>query len=263
MNPIQLAAANPGPMTGEGNWTYLIGSTAPILIDAGVGKPSHLAAIAEAAPNGLSRVIVTHAHPDHVSGAPEMARRWPSASFEKYPWPDRDPALPWRWLADGDLIRTDEGVLQAVHTPGHAPDHLVLWHQESRTLFTGDMLVLGNSVVILASHGGDLAAYLASLQRMRDLNPARAYPAHGPVIDDPIGLIDRYLAHRAKREEQVLDALAQQRDTVEAIAADIYTGLIDALVPMARDGVLAHLQKLAREGRVVQVDERWRLAGPR
>ena len=85
----------------------------------------------------------------------------------------------------------------------------------------GDMLVLGNSVVILASHGGDLAAYLASLQRMRDLNPARAYPAHGPVIDDPIGLIDRYLAHRAKREEQVLDALAQQRDTVEAIAADI------------------------------------------
>lgn len=259
MTPLMLAAANPGPMTGEGNWTYLIGDRSPVLIDAGVGNPLHLEALADAAPRGPARVVVTHAHSDHMAGAPEIAKRWPSAVFQKYPWAGRDAELPWQPLADGDVVATDEGDLHVAHTPGHAPDHLVLWHPESRALFAGDMLVQGNTVVILASHGGDLAAYLTSLARMRDLNPQRAYPAHGPVIDDPIGLIDRYVAHRAQREARVLDALAHDRDTVEAITTGIYTGLKDALIPMARESVLAHLQKLAHEGRVVQSEQRWRL----
>jgi glyoxylase-like metal-dependent hydrolase (beta-lactamase superfamily II) len=112
------------------------------------------------------------------------------------------------------------------------------------------MLVQGSTVVIPASHGGSLTEYLGSLERMLQLNPARALPAHGPVIDDPAALIHKYVGHRAEREAQVLDALAAGESTVESVAAKIYPSLIDALVPMARESVLAHLQKLESERRV-------------
>ena len=244
-------------MTGDGNWTYLIGAGLPLLIDAGVGNRSHLDAIAKAAPKGLAHLLVTHAHSDHISGAPAVHERWPSAKLSKHPWPIRDRELAWRPLNDGDVVATDEGDLHVMLTPGHAPDHLTLWHPESRTLFVGDMMQQGNTVVIPASHGGSLADYLRSLQRMAALQPARALPAHGPVIDDPLALIQRYVDHRAQREAQVLDALAAGRSTVDAIAALIYPSLQEALVPMARESVLAHLQKLQAESRVAVADSRW------
>lgn len=257
MNPQFLHAANPGPMTGAGNWTYLIGAERPVLIDAGVGNASHLDAIARAAPKGLAHVIVTHAHSDHVSGAPAVQERWPAALFSKHPWPIRDPKLPWQRLDDGDVVATDDGDLRVMLTPGHAPDHLTFWHAETRTLFVGDMLVQGSTVVIPASHGGSLAEYLRSLERMVRLNPARALPAHGPVIEDPLALIQHYVEHRAQREGQVLAALAANLSTVEAITTMIYPSLQDALVPMARESVLAHLMKLQTENRVGNEGTHW------
>jgi glyoxylase-like metal-dependent hydrolase (beta-lactamase superfamily II) len=259
MKPVRLHAANPGPMTGDGNWTYLIGDRQPVLIDAGVGHPSHLDAIAAAAPRGLSQVIVTHAHSDHITGAPAIHARWPAARFAKHPWPVRDPELPWSRLDEGAVVTTDDGDLIVLHTPGHSPDHLTLWHADSRTLLVGDMLVQGSTVVIPASHGGDLAAYLQSLDRMLRLNPARALPAHGPVIEDPHALIHYYIKHRAEREEQVLAALSADRATVESITATIYPALADALVPMARESVLAHLHKLEHERRVMRDNNHWML----
>ena len=95
---------------------------------------------------------------------------------------------------------------------------------------------------------------------MLQLNPARALPAHGPVIDDPAALIHKYVGHRAEREAQVLDALAAGESTVESVAAKIYPSLIDALVPMARESVLAHLQKLESERRVSRDGDRWLIA---
>ena len=267
MNPKCLHAANPGPMTGDGNWTYLIGDRHPVLIDAGVGHASHLEAIAAAAPRGPGQVLVTHAHSDHVSGAPAIHARWPAAQFKKFPWPSRtgyrEPGTPdadvsWTWLEDGSIVDTDEGPLSVLHTPGHSPDHVTFWHAGSRTLLVGDMLVQGSTVVIPASHGGSLAEYLRSLERMRQLNPARALPAHGPAIDDPAALIHKYVEHRAQREEQVLGALGDVVSTVEAITAAIYPSLTEALVPMARESVLAHLQKLEGEGRVSRDGERWK-----
>jgi glyoxylase-like metal-dependent hydrolase (beta-lactamase superfamily II) len=268
MTPKFVHAANPGPMTGEGNWTYLIGNRHPVLIDAGVGEAAHLDAIAAAAPNGPSLVVVTHAHSDHVAGAPAIHARWPAARFQKYPWPSRtgnrepgtrEPDVGWSWLEDGAIVDTDEGPLTVLHTPGHAPDHLTLWHPDSRTLFVGDMMVQGSTVVIPASHGGSLAEYLRSLDRMLRLNPARALPAHGPVIDDPAAVIHRYVEHRKQREQQVIDALADGGSTVDAITTGIYPGLQDALVPMARESVLAHLQKLEDEGLVIRDADHWLL----
>lgn len=256
MKPAFIHAANPGPMTGEGNWTYLVGAQSPVLIDAGVGHASHLDAIAAAAPPGPSRVIVTHGHSDHVSGASAIHRRWPAAVLMKYPWPARDPDVPWSFLADGAIVPTDQGDLTVLHTPGHSPDHLSLWHADSRTLFVGDMLVQGSTVVIPASHGGSLVEYLRSLDRLRRLDPARALPAHGPVIENPQALIDQYVEHRRHREAQVLDAVTD-RTTVEAIVARIYPSLSAALAPMARESVLAHLQKLESSGRVLRDGDHW------
>lgn len=257
MKPVFVHAANPGPMTGEGNWTYLIGAEAPVLIDAGVGHASHLDAVAAAAPRGPSHVVVTHAHSDHVTGVPALRQRWPEAIFSKHPWPVRDPQLPWQRLDDGSIVRTDEGDLTVLHTPGHAPDHLTLWHADSRTLFVGDMLVQGSTVVIPASHGGSLTEYLKSLERMRQLKPARALAAHGPVIEDPAALIHYYFEHRAQREQQVLEALAGGSATVESIASQIYPRLAVELLPMAHESVLAHLIKLETEQRASRDGSRW------
>lgn len=258
MKPTLLHAANPGPYTGDGNWTYLIPGDRPVLIDAGVGHDAHLDAIGAAAPGGPADVIVTHAHSDHASGAPAIQSRWPSARVSKMPWPDRDAEMPWRPLADGDTVMTGAGPLEVLHTPGHSPDHLALWHAESRTVFVGDLLQLGTTVFIPASAGGSLADYLRSLDHLRQLAPVRAWPAHGPVIEDPIALIDYYVEHRRQREEQVLAALAEGLDTVEAITTRIYVALEPALLPMARESVLAHLMKLEDEGEARGVGPVWR-----
>jgi glyoxylase-like metal-dependent hydrolase (beta-lactamase superfamily II) len=259
MKPIVLHAANPGPMTGDGNWTYLIGGAQPVLIDAGVGHASHLDAIAAAAPNGPSRVVVTHAHSDHITGAPAIHQRWPDAILLKHPWRERDPQLPWTRLDDGAVVRTDQGDLVVLHTPGHAPDHLTLWHADSRTLFVGDMLVQGSTVVIPASQGGSLADYLHSLERMLRLNPARALPAHGPAIDDPAALIHHYVAHRAQREQQVLTLLSSGAATLDSITTRIYPSIANDLRAMARESVLAHLQKLQAERHVAHDRDHWTL----
>ncbi len=260
MRVLSIHAANPGPFTGAGNWTYLIPGSTAVLIDAGEGRDEHVAALAAAVVVGPARVVVSHAHPDHASGAPVLASRWPAAGFAKWPWEGTDDrSIDWQALADGDLVDTGEGPLKVVHTPGHAPDHVVLWHESSRTLFGADLMQIGNSVVIPADHGGDLAAYLRSLKRVQALNPARVLPAHGPVIEDPLTLIDQYLKHRYQREVQVLTALEARLDTVERITERIYTGLTPTLGPLARQSVLAHLIKLEQEGLARRDGVRWTL----
>lgn len=254
-----IHAANPGPYTGAGNWTYLLPGTHPVLIDAGVGYQQHLDRLAEAAPDGPAEVLVTHAHSDHASGAPAIRARWSRTKFAKMPWPEKDARFDvvWRPLADGDLIATGEGTLEAIHTPGHSPDHLAFWHADSRTLLVGDLLIAGNTVFIPASSGGNLAAYLDSLRRLASLQPAIALPAHGPAIDDPMAVIDRYLEHRRQREDQVLSALESGADSVDAITRQIYATHATAVIPMARESVLAHLHKLLHEGRVLRDNDRW------
>jgi glyoxylase-like metal-dependent hydrolase (beta-lactamase superfamily II) len=259
MNVTPIHAANPGPYTGGGNWTYLVPGATPVLIDAGVGNQAHLDALGAEVPAGPAEVVVTHAHSDHASGAVVIGARWPHTVFAKYPWPDRDARydVTWRALSDGERVATGEGELELMHTPGHSPDHLALWHAESRTLFVGDLLISGNTVFIPASSGGDLSAYLDSLHRLAALAPLRALPAHGPAIDDPMSLIAHYLEHRRQREEQVVSALESGDATVEAITERIYAGHSSAVKPMARESVLAHLRKLLDEGQVRLDGDRW------
>lgn len=260
MKPIPVHAANPGPMTGTGNWTWLIPGRVPTLIDAGTGESAHLQALDVALQGAmLTQVLITHAHTDHAAGAPAIASRMPQARFRKMLWPERDAkwAVPYESLADRQEIDVGDTRLIAVHTPGHAPDHLSFWHEETRTLFCGDLAVKGTTVWIPANLQGDLAAYLASLERVLALDPERLLPAHGPVIDDPEHVLRGYIEHRLEREQQILEALGRGESTPDAIVARVYRGLKADLIPMAREGVIAHLVKLEREGRARRDGDQW------
>jgi glyoxylase-like metal-dependent hydrolase (beta-lactamase superfamily II) len=253
-------------MTGRGNNTYLLpgDSGHAVLVDAGVGHPEHLDAIDAALRSSgtvLSTAVVTHGHSDHMSGAPDLAARHPHVVFRKYIMPNSDAGspLPWVALREGDEVQLGSEHLVALHTPGHAPDHIALWHEPSRSAFVGDLVILGRSVMIDTGGGGDLAQYLASLERLQTLGASRLYPAHGAIIHDPRTLLAGYLDHRRLREAQVLDALAAGYDTVEAIADSIYDdAVIPALMPAARENVRAHLQKLKTEGRAADLNGHWK-----
>ena len=265
MEPIAVHAFNPGPMTGAGNWTWLVRGRVPTLIDAGTGDARHLDAVEAAlGAAALAQVLVTHAHVDHASGAPALAARFHGARFFKMPWAERDARWPvaWQSIGDGQVVEAGDHLLRAVHTPGHAPDHLCFWHDQSRTLFSGDLAVKGSTVYIPPNLSGDLADYLASLERVRALRPARLLPAHGEVIGDPDTVLRQYLEHRREREEQVLSALREGETTPEQIVARIYLGLDDRLFRVARETVLAHLLKLEREGRAVQRGNSWHIMEP-
>lgn len=256
-------ARNPDPYTGAGNNTYLIGGPEAVLIDAGSGDPRHLDELAAALARheaSLSAVAVTHSHADHASGAGAIAARWPGVRFFKMPWPGRDDRyrVTWRHLADRDELTVGGDVVEAIHTPGHAPDHLAFWHERSRTLFAGDLVTRQGTVVIPASRGGDLAQYLSSIRRVMALAPLSLLPAHGAVIDDPPSVLQRYLRHRARRDAQILSAVRAGRSTLESIVDNVYDGLEETLKGAARETVLAHLIKLEADGAVVRHGDEWR-----
>jgi glyoxylase-like metal-dependent hydrolase (beta-lactamase superfamily II) len=245
--PILIQAANPSPLTGRGNNTWLLDGALPALVDAGVGAPAHVEAIADAlGDRPLARVLVTHGHADHASGVPALRARWPALEVFKWPLPGEAGVSS---LKDGDALAAGDDQLIVLHTPGHAPDHLCFWNSRTRALFAGDMVISGTTVMIPAGRGGNLRDYLASLGRLATLDAARIYPGHGPIIDAPARIIDEYLEHRRLRERQVLACLRDGVSDVDAMVTRIYPELDETLRPAARLTIEAHLEKLRDEGR--------------
>lgn len=241
-----LNACNASAWTGPtGNNTYFLPGRVPALVDAGVGHPDHLEALAAALGTApLRLLLVTHGHPDHVRGVPAIVERWPGVRV-----------LSAEGLAGSDSIEAGDAPLRIVPTPGHSPDHLCFLSETTGDLFCGDLVRRGGTIVIPASKGGNLRQYLASLEAVRKLRPARLLPGHGPVVDDPAALIDEYIRHRLEREAQIVAALREGDRTAAAIAARIYGSRPAAFAEAAADSVLAHLVKLEEDGRVGRAAE--------
>jgi glyoxylase-like metal-dependent hydrolase (beta-lactamase superfamily II) len=245
--PLLLMAGNPGPYTGRGNNTWLLDGDEPALIDAGTGAPRHVQALVEAlGGRPLVRLLVTHGHEDHASGRPALVEQWPS--LECWKWPAEGEGA-WRALSDGQIVRAGDRALRVVFTPGHAADHVCFWDAGTRALYAGDMLILGSTVLIPGGRGGGLRAYLHSLDRLLDLDPAVIYPGHGNVIERPRELVTQYVRHRLARERQIQDLLDETGGDPDRLVARLYPALPEGLVKAARLTVEAHLEKLEDDQR--------------
>lgn len=273
LDPIEpgiarLLAENPSPFTFTGTQTYLAGEAEVAVIDPGPDLPGHVAAIlAAVGGRRLVAIVCTHTHRDHspaaallkaATGAPiigcaalalESVGPRADASFDFGYAPDRV-------LGDGEGIAVDGHELVAVATPGHTSNHLCLAYRGA--LFTGDHVMAWSTTVVVPPDG-DMAAYMASLHKLRGRADRVYYPAHGPAVTKPQQLVRGMLGHRLQRERQILRLLGEGRRTVSDIVAGAYPGLDPRLVVAAGGSVLAHLVDMARRGIVRQEGEAWTL----
>lgn len=245
---LRVLAPNPGIMTGAGTNTYLIGDErGTVIVDPGPDELGHLEAVAAAAPGPVSQILITHAHPDHWPGAAGLSALTgaPVLGFESRAGLQLDATL-----RDGDRIAAGAATLRAIHTPGHAPDHLCFWLEEQRLLLTGDQVMHGSTVVLYPPEG-DLHLYLLSLQQLLALDPAALLPAHGDVFSDPTAAITAIINHRLAREAKVIAALehADGPATVDQLLPIVYDDIEPERYPIARGSLWAHLRALADTGR--------------
>jgi glyoxylase-like metal-dependent hydrolase (beta-lactamase superfamily II) len=261
----RLLAPNPSPLTGPGTNTYLLGTEEIVVVDPGPDEPDHVDAVLAAGAGRIRWVLVTHTHPDHAPAAGRVAR---ASGAEVLGFAEGPTFSPQREIGEGFVLEVGGRRLRALHTPGHASDHLCFLVEDLGVLLSGDHVMAGSTVVV-APPDGDMAAYLASLERLLRLDPPlRAIlPGHGPVVLDPLAYVQGYLRHRREREQAILDALAHEPGrSIPELVETLYADVPAALHPVAELSVWAHLRKLRAEHRVLahgelELEATWALAG--
>ncbi|HEV7799732.1 MAG TPA: MBL fold metallo-hydrolase [Burkholderiales bacterium] len=260
---VRITAPNPGVMTGPGTNSYIIGERELVVVDPGPAIESHVAALREAVGDRLKWIVCTHTHLDHSPAAAALKNatgaRIGGHLAEQDGRQDGDFA-PDVLLHDNDSVTVEGVTLRAVHTPGHASNHLCYLLEAQKLLFTGDHVMQGSTVVI-SPPGGDMQAYLASLDKLLALDLAALAPGHGHLIHTPHEEARRLIAHRLKREQKIVDALARRNPvTLDELVRDAYDDVPERIHPIARRSLHAHLIKLEREGKASVEDEHWRPA---
>lgn len=250
---VRVLAPNPSAMTLDGTNTYLLGAAGSgevVVVDPGPDLIAHREAVEAALSERDAQVVgvvLTHHHADHAEAA-GWAAAWGADLLAFSPRLIRAESAA---LRDGDVLERAGVRLEVIHTPGHASDHLCLRVGASGAVLTGDH-VLGRGTSVVAWPDGDMAAYVASLRRLSEVDATVLYPGHGPELTDPAEVVADYLAHRHEREGQVLAALGQGDRTPAEIVTRVYADVDPILHPPAERSVRAHLDKLVEEGRVVR-----------
>lgn len=246
---------NPGIFTGPGTNTYLVGTgKSRILLDTGSGVPEYMPVLEQALDHAgceeIQEIVLTHGHPDHIGGAEAVIARYGPLSVSKRPWVGVDERYDVEItpIDDGTVIETEGATLRALHTPGHAEDHLCFLLEQERSLFSGDN-VLGVGTTVIPAQGGSLLDYMNSLERLLQERPGSIYPAHGPCIVDGQAKLREYIDHRNQREVQIIAALSDGPLHIAEIVKIVYVGYPESLHAAAGSSVCSHLLKLQGEDR--------------
>ena len=265
----RVLAPNGSPFTYTGTQTYLVGDGAGLaVIDPGPAETAHLEALIRAiGGTPVLAIACTHTHRDHspaaaplatLTGAPvigcaplvlETDEPRADAPFDKAYAPDRV-------LKDGEKLEGPGWTLTALATPGHTSNHLCFALEESGALFTGDH-VMGWSTTVVAPPDGDMAAYMASLEKLHARDDRVYYPAHGPAVHNPRQLVRGMIGHRRQRERQILKLLGQAPQAIAELVPRMYKGIDQRLWPAAGQSVKAHLIDLERRGAVGRTEDIW------
>ena len=262
----RVLAHNPSAFTYYGTQTYVVGDDEVAVIDPGPDDPAHLDALVDSVGGRrLAAILCTHTHRDHSPAARPLSERTGAPVIGCAPLaleavgPRADASFdgdysPDRVLEDGESIEVDGRSLIAVATPGHTSNHLCFAWGDA--LFTGDH-VMGSSTTVVVPPDGDMADYMASLDKLRKRSDRIYFPAHGPPVTNPQQYVRHLVGHRMQRERQILKLVSGRDRAIPDIVAEAYPGLDPRLTTAAGGSVYAHLLDLERRGMVVQNGERW------
>jgi len=267
----RVLADNPSPFTNTGTQTHLVGTADLAVIDPGPDDAAHVEMLLRAIDGRrVTAIVITHTHRDHspASRALKVATGAPIVGCAPLALEDLGPRAdasfdfdhaPDRVLAEGESVRGEGWTLEAIATPGHTSNHLCFALPETKALFSGDH-VMGWSTTIVSPPDGDMAAYMASLDKLMRRDDRIYYPAHGDPVENPQRLVRGMMGHRKQREGQILRLLRERARPIPAMVERMYVGLDPRLFPAAERSVLAHLIDLEQRALVAQEGERWKIA---
>ena len=263
----RIVAPNPGPMTGAGTNTYIVGEdlqSGPVsIIDPGPALDAHIEVLLREFSGRIDSVVVTHTHPDHSPAAQQLARLSGAKVYGATPPADaryQDESFKADVEVNDNELLTLAGVsVRAVHTPGHVSNHYCYLIEKDGVLLTGDHIMNGSTVVIIPP-AGVMKDYIESLQKLKN-HPLRSFgPGHGELMTEPHAVIDAIVAHRLWREQKVIDKLtAHGSITLEALTPLVYDDVDEKMHFMASLSLWAHLIKLEQESHALQQDQHWRM----
>jgi glyoxylase-like metal-dependent hydrolase (beta-lactamase superfamily II) len=263
----RVIAGNGGPMTFTGTCSYIVGQGRVAIIDPGPDDAAHVARLLAAVDGEtVSHIVVTHTHRDHSPAVPALkaatgatvvgcgphraARELAEGEINRLDAAaDRDYA-PDREMTDGDAVTGPGWSLTAVETPGHTANHLAFTLPEEGTLFSGDH-VMAWSTTIVAPPDGSMAAYMASIEKLRGMEHGLYRPGHGGPVTEPQRFLRGLVQHRRQREAAILGRLRAGDEIIAAMVPPIYQGLPPALHGAAALSVLAQLEDLVLRGIVI------------
>jgi len=252
----RVVARNPGPFTGPGTSTFIVGNREVAVIDPGPASRAHIDVIVSGlAAEKVTHIIATHTHADHSPGCRLLQESTgaPTYGFGPHATVESSGAdfdfIPDHGLGDGDAVVGLDWHLRAVHTPGHCANHICLALPEESTLFCGDQLMAWATTAVLPPDG-DVGDYLASLEKLQHRPETHYRPTHGAAIANPRAYIKQVIAHRLARVEQVFESVAAGDRDIKAMRARIYPGLDARLHNAAEQSIQGSLEFLVKQGRV-------------